>query len=168
MSDAVTVYPVVHKSDWVYTTHQIRPNTITLFNNLCITPMMYYNIYHNAYAYAVCLVWFRAYLDSLDGYIARKFKLCSDTGDIYDHFSDCLFTGTIITLLMNKVVCLQSYAPSIGYVASVGCVICVYDKNYHWIAKFAGAGGNDGGFSFLLPFVSVVFVGCLYYAGLTV
>ena len=30
----------------------------------------------------------------------------------------------------------------IGYVTVVA-VVCDYDKDYQWIAKFAGAGGNE-------------------------
>jgi phosphatidylglycerophosphate synthase len=168
MSDKLTIYPVVKQSDWVYTIYKVRPNTITLCNNLCITPLMYYHLYYDEYVFALCWVWIRAYLDSLDGYIARKFDQCSDIGEIYDHFSDCLYAGTLTTLLMNKLVYLPPYAASLGYIASIGCVVCDYDKQYHWIAKLAGAGGNEDGYSFLLPFVSVVCMGCLYYAGLTV
>ena len=64
---------------------------------------MMYNLYYDKYFIGLCLVYIRAYLDGLDGYIARKFKHCSEVGEIYDHFSDCLYTGFLTTMLMSKV-----------------------------------------------------------------
>lgn len=162
MSDKITVYPIVNKSDWVYTKFNINPNTITLFNNLMITPFMMYCLYYNYFLMSLGLVWLRAYLDGLDGYIARKFNKCSKIGEIYDHFSDCLYIGFMTTMLMSKVSLLQPYAFMIGYFNSVVSVVCDYDSNYEWIAKFAGAGGNEDGYSFLLPFGFVSFTYLLY------
>ena len=166
MSDRLTVYSLVKKSDWIYTKCKIEPNTITLFNNLVVTPCMLYNLYYDGYICSLFLVWFRAYLDGLDGYIARKFNKCSKIGEIYDHFSDCLYTGALATMLMSKVLCLQPYSAMVGYAASVTAVVCDYDERYHWIAKFAGAGGNEDGYSFLIPYIFVTFTWCINILGL--
>ncbi len=155
MTDKTIVYSLVQNSDWIYNRFKITPNQITLFNNIVITPYLLYNLYYDYYIISLCLVWIRAYLDGLDGYIARKFNKCSDKGEIYDHFSDCLYTGALTTLLISKINMLQPYAYSIGYINSVLAVICDYDEDYHWIAKIAGANGNENGYSFLIPFIFV-------------
>ena len=49
---------------------------------------MMYNLYYDRYFIGLCLVYIRAYLDGLDGYIARKFKQCSEVGEIYDQGDD--------------------------------------------------------------------------------
>ena len=155
MSDKEIIYTLVKKSDWIYTQFKIKPNQITIFNNILITPYLLYNLYYDYYIISLCLVWIRAYLDGLDGYIARKFNQCSDKGEIYDHFSDCLYTGALTTILISKINILQPYAYSIGYINSVLAVICDYDEDYQWIAVMAGAGGNEDGYSFLIPFIFV-------------
>lgn len=155
MSDKYLVYPLVKHSDIIYTKFHIIPNTITLYNNIVITPCLLYLLYYNYYLYGLCLVWFRAYLDGLDGYIARKFKLCSSTGEIYDHFSDSLYSGYLTTLLLGNIDVLQPYSYSVGYIGSMIALICNYDEDYLWIGKIVGAGGNEDGFSFLVPFLFV-------------
>ena len=165
MSDRICVYDFVKQSDIVFTKCKIEPNTITLFNNIVITPILFYELYHNYFFVSLLFVWFRAYLDGLDGYIARKYNKCTQVGEIYDHFSDCLYTGTMTSVLLNKVSMVQPYAISIGYMTAVGCIVCDYDKRFHWIAEFAGAGGNEDGYSFLLPASFVIFTWLLYLSG---
>ena len=157
MTDRQCIYPFVKKSDIVHTKFAIHPNTITLCNNLCVTPILLYCLYLDYYVFTLGLVWIRAYLDGLDGYIARKYEKCSKEGEIYDHFSDCLYTGFMVMSLMSKVHYLQPYAISVGYFASVCSVVCDYDKRFFFIAEFMGAGGNEDGYSFLGPFIPVIF-----------
>ena len=167
MTDRLCVYSLVEKSDSIYTKYHIHPNTITLFNNLVITPILFYNLYYDYYFFTMCLVWVRAYFDGLDGYIARKYEKCSKVGEIYDHFSDCLYSGYMTTSLMNKVDYLEPYSFSMGYFLSVCCIVCNYDERFHFISKFAGAGGNEDGYSFLIPFLFVFFTWSLHLMGYT-
>ena len=51
--------------------------TVSLFNNLVIRPILFFNLYYDYYFFTMCLVWVRAYFDGLDGYIARKYEKCS-------------------------------------------------------------------------------------------
>jgi len=166
LSDKYIVYPLVKQSDWVYTNCNIKPNTITLFNNVVITPIMLYYLYYDYFMISVALVWFRAYLDGLDGYIARKFKECSELGNIYDHFSDSLYTGFLTNILMSKIHMLQPYAAPIGYVNAMFAIVCDFDDNFDWVAKIAGVGGNEEGYSFLIPFGFVAFTWSLSLLGL--
>lgn len=165
MSDKHTIYPAVKCSDIVFTELKIEPNTITLCNNLLVTPYLLYNLYYDYYIISILLVWLRAYLDGLDGYIARKYDKCSKLGDIYDHFSDCLYAGFLTCILMNKVNYLQPYAYPLGYFNSVMAVVCDYDERFKCISKIAGAGGNEDGYSFLIPVSSVCFFWTLYLFG---
>ena len=165
MSDKVLIYPFVNKSDAVHTKYNINPNSVTLFNNLVVTPILFYYLYYDYYLLTIAFVWIRSYFDGLDGYIARKFDKCSKEGEIYDHFSDCLYSGTMTTTLMSKMVFLQPYSISTGYAMSVVCIVCDYDKRFYFIAEFAGAGGNEDGYSFLLPFVAVAFTWLLNIFG---
>ena len=165
MSDKVLIYPFVKKSDAIHTKYNIHPNSVTLFNNLVVTPILFYYLYYDYYLLTIAFVWIRSYLDGLDGYIARKFDKCSKEGEVYDHFSDCLYSGTMTTTLMSKVAFLQPYSISTGYMMSVVCIVCDYDKRFYFIAEFAGAGGNEDGYSFLLPFVAVAFTWLLNIFG---
>ena len=166
MSDKVIIYPYVKKSDIIHTKYNINPNKITMCNNLVVTPVLFYYLYHDYYLFTLFLVWLRAYFDGLDGYIARKFEKCSKEGEIYDHFSDCLYAGVMTTTLMGKISLLQSMSIPIGYIMSIACIVCDYDKRFFWIAQFAGAGGNEDGYSFLLPFTFVAFTWVLNICGL--
>lgn len=166
MTDKVCVYKFVEKSDSIHTKFHVHPNTITMGNNLVVTPLLFYYLYYDYYLFTLSLVWVRAYLDGLDGYIARKYDKCTKNGEIYDHFSDCLYAGTMTTSLMNKVTVCHPYSTSIGYIVSVFCIVCDYDKRLSQIAKFAGAGGNEEGYSFLLPAAFVVFTWVLHLTAL--
>jgi len=166
MSDKVVIYPFVKKSDIIHSECNVHPNTITMCNNLVVTPVLFYYLYYDYYLFTIFLVWVRAYLDGLDGYIARTYEKCSKEGEIYDHFSDCLYSGVMTTTLMSKVVFLQPLSIPVGYVMSIACIVCDYDKRFFWIAQFAGAGGNEDGYSFLLPFSFVAFTWLLNICGL--
>ena len=166
MSDKVTVYSLVKQSDFIHTTLNISPNSITLFNNLVVSPILFYYLYYDYYLLTLAYVWIRAYFDGLDGYIARKYDKCSKEGEIYDHFSDCLYAGFMTTSLMNKVVMFYPYSIPMGYIMSVFSIVCDYDKRFLWISELAGAGGNEDGFSFLIPFLFVSFIWCLSISGL--
>ena len=157
MSDKHCIYPFVNKSDIIWTKFHISPNSITLFNNLVITPVLLTYLYHDYYLLTLFLVWIREYFDGLDGYIARKYKKTSKEGEIYDHFSDSLFAGTLTNILMSKVAILEPWAFPTGYIMSMFAIVCNYDDRFYMISNIAGAGGNEDGFSFLIPYSFIVF-----------
>ena len=164
MSDKLIIYSFIKKSDYVFTKLKIEPNTITFFNNLIITPFLLYELYCNYYLVSILFIWIRAYLDALDGYIARKYNKCSKEGDIYDHCCDSLFVGALTTVLMNKINYLKPYSIPFGYISSVCAIVCDYDKRFYWITyTFTGAGGNENGYSFLVPCVFVLFTWVLCF-----
>jgi len=157
MSDGQCIYPFVKRSDIIWTKFQISPNSITLFNNMVISPILLTYLYHDYYLATLLLVWIRAYFDSLDGYIARKYNKTSKEGAIYDHFSDSLFSGTLTNILMSKVAILEPWSFPTGYIMSMFAILCNYDDRFYLISNIAGAGGNEEGFSFLIPYSVVMF-----------
>ena len=157
MSDGQCIYPFVKKSDMIWTKFQISPNSITLFNNMVISPILLTYLYHDYYLATLLLVWIRAYFDSLDGYIARKYNKTSKEGAIYDHFSDSLFSGTLTNILMSKVAILEPWSFPTGYIMSMFAILCNYDDRFYLISNIAGAGGNEEGFSFLIPYSFICF-----------
>jgi len=156
MSDEQCIYPFVKKSDIIWTKLQISPNSITLFNNMVISPILLTYLYYDYYLATLLLVWIRAYFDSLDGYIARKYNKTSKVGEIYDHFSDSLYTGTLTNILMSKVAILEPGAFPMGYIMSMFAIVCNYDDRFYFISNIAGSGGNETGFSFLIPYSLVI------------
>lgn len=168
MSDKITVYPIVRKTEWFYKDFDINPNSVTLFNNIVITPILLYYLYYDYYLLSLVLVWIRAYFDGVDGYIARKFGKCSKQGEIYDHFSDCLYTGALTAILMSKVPILLPYSYSTGYINAMFSLVIDYGghTNLKFIADLAGLGGNEDGYSFAIPVGFVAFTWFLSLSGL--
>ena len=66
------------------------PNDLTTFGFLA-TGGMLYNYWFNNPKVAIALLLIRMYFDSADGLLARKYKLSSEFGDVYDHFVDAVF-----------------------------------------------------------------------------
>ena len=90
MSDKITVYPLVKQSDWIYTKCNIKPNQITLFNNLVITPFMMYNLYYDR-SLLECVLFF---INSLGR--VRKFKPIVIELPQNSHVNICLNSQTIL------------------------------------------------------------------------
>ena len=166
MTDKKILYPLVKESDIIYTTYKISPNQITFLNNLFITPLLFLCIQNNYYFISYIFVYIREYLDSLDGYIARKYNLCSKEGEIYDHFCDAIFIGMMTTTLSLKLPVTEPYSISLGTLSGVSSTIINYDKRLQWIAKYIGAGGNEEGYTFIMAFIPVFFFHGLWLCSL--
>ena len=79
----------------------LTPNMITTVGMLFGFLTFYFILKHN-YVLAFCMFWISYFLDCLDGYYARKYKMMSKFGDFYDHIRDVLVTGSIIILIFIK------------------------------------------------------------------
>jgi hypothetical protein len=163
MTDRQLIYPLVKRSDGIHTMFHITPNQITLGNNLVISPLIFYYLCGDFFWTSLFLIYIRAYLDSLDGYIARTYKLCSPEGDIYDHFGDCLFAGTMISVLTSKFALLEPYSASMGFFTSVCSVVIDYDTRFEWISKQMGVGGNEDGYSLSASIIPVIVTNIITY-----
>jgi len=63
------------------------PNIITTFS-LLFSIISIINLYYNKIILMILSLILSYIFDSIDGYYARKYKMCSKFGDYYDHFTD--------------------------------------------------------------------------------
>ena len=63
-----------------------------------------YNIYKNKYIIGTILWFLSYYFDCADGKMARKFKMISKFGDIYDHTSDIIKHLLLFYVLYKKLI----------------------------------------------------------------
>ena len=73
------------------------PNALTIFRLLCLPVFFWlYGLQAPGFAwYAALLMWFAAWSDIADGYIARKYHVQSEFGRILDPFVDRMFFLTV-------------------------------------------------------------------------
>lgn len=85
-------------SDWFYN-HGFTPNMITTIGNVFRIVVLWL-IWNGRFLLAAALWFISYYFDCLDGYVARKYKMTSKFGSLYDHVSDGVFGSSIIALLL--------------------------------------------------------------------
>ena len=96
--------PIYEMSNYTLFGCKVNPNVITGINLFLITPLIFYNlIYNSSYIILLVLILIRVYLDILDGHIARKCKLQSRSGAIFDLFTDFVLNCGISLLLLYYV-----------------------------------------------------------------
>ena len=100
LTDKYILLPFVEKTDFLYTKYGITPNQITITNGLIITNFFLYYILNGNYSISSIFLFLRLLFDGSDGYIARKYKLYSKEGDIYDHISDSIFMGQLFMIFV--------------------------------------------------------------------
>lgn len=81
-------------SEFFYKTGH-TPNMITTYSFILGLASAYFYYHDNLVLFAICFIG-SYFLDCLDGYIARKYNMKSDFGEIFDSISD----GTVIVLLL--------------------------------------------------------------------
>lgn len=81
-------------SEFFYNTGH-TPNTITTYSFILGLTSAYFYYHDNIFLFAICFIG-SYFFDCLDGYIARKYNMKSDFGELYDSISD----GTVIILLL--------------------------------------------------------------------
>jgi len=79
----------------------LTPNMITTIS-LILGLSSAYSIYKDSYIIGAILWFLSYYFDCADGKMARKFKMTSKFGDLYDHSSDILKHVIIFYILYNK------------------------------------------------------------------
>lgn len=90
--------------DWILpflkqTNH--TPNILTTYSFILGLLSLYYLYKRNIYIFAI-LYFFSFVFDCLDGHMARIYKMYSEFGDFYDHFTDFIVGfGLIIILFKN-------------------------------------------------------------------
>ena len=143
LKDEYLLKPLVKKTDVLYTVFGMTPNMITLINAFIVTGCLFYYWYIDNFIYSFIFLYLRNILDGADGYIARKYKLYSKVGDIYDHMSDCVFIGLYFHLTLNKMNLPEIYLIPICNTVIASTMVLQFSGDYDWISKnTVGAGGN--------------------------
>jgi phosphatidylglycerophosphate synthase len=92
---------VCESSSIILKKYNFSPNMIT---TLGLIPS-YYCIkftYEDRFTEAAVMYALYFYLDCLDGFYARKYDMCTQFGDWYDHGTDIIFGITLLYVLHNK------------------------------------------------------------------
>lgn len=157
MRDSIILYPLVYRSDMLYTKYNITPNMITLTNNLIVTPIALIYLELNNIYMTFIFLYLRCLLDSIDGYIARKYKLITILGEIYDHVSDSIYAGYITHYSLNKMGFF--YSSSISFIFAIFTVIVNFNPTFKFIGeRIMGSGGNENTYSTLINLLPVLFM----------
>ena len=158
MTDKIILYPIIYKSDFLYKDYDLSPNDITLINNLIVTPITLYSLYKKNIKLSFIFLYLRAYLDGVDGYIARKYKKYSKLGEIYDHVSDSIYSGFIMLFCLDQIT-QNKIKYCISYMTAITVMICNFDNNHKHISeKIMGAGGSDNTYSTMINFIPLIFI----------
>ena len=91
--------------------YNFTPNmltTIGLFFGLLSLRLLY----KNYYVLAVIFFWISYFFDCLDGHFARKYNMCTEFGDYYDHIRDLVVTSGVMILIFSK---LKSSCDKLSY-----------------------------------------------------
>ena len=91
-------YRVCEYTSEFFHKHGFTPNMITTIGNV-FRIMTLYLMYKRRFRLAAVVWLFAYYFDCLDGYVARKYKMASKWGSMYDHVSDEIFSVLIIVAI---------------------------------------------------------------------
>ena len=151
LKDKTLLLPIVEKCDILYTKFGIFPNAITIFNSLVVSNMVLYGWMTNNYVSSFIFLMIRLILDGTDGRIARKYKLGTHSGEVYDHISDSIFMGFIFFTFCYKL-CLPIWCTLVVcHVVMIVCMILNFDDNLIFLSeKIFGAGGSYDAYCTLL------------------
>ena len=143
LKDKVLLEPFVNRTSFLHTKLHITPNEITLFNNLVITPCLLYCWFTSNYAVGLVFLLLRLLFDGIDGFLARKYKLSSMEGEIYDHAGDSVFIGFVFMAILYKMDVSIPLVVVCGMIAMVVATMFNFDASLQQISKATlGAGGS--------------------------
>ena len=77
------------------------PNMITTIG-LFFGLLSIYFLYKDNYVASAIFFWISYFFDCLDGHYARKYNMCTEFGDYYDHIRDVVITFSILFLIFRK------------------------------------------------------------------
>jgi len=78
------------------------PNHITMMRML-LSIIAIILIINNNFIGGALLYFLSYFFDCLDGHMARKYKMCSEFGDIFDHVVDFFVNLTVVILVLLKI-----------------------------------------------------------------
>src|SRR3989338_4172442 len=101
----------------------VRPNHITLLR-FGLVPFVLWFLYREHFDIGIPLFLFAAFMDSLDGSLARVRKQITDWGTFYDPFADkLLITGVILIVVVHYINPIFALL-----VVGIECIIFVYRR----------------------------------------
>ena len=157
ISDELFVYPLVKKSDFLFTTYNVSPNSITLCNAFFITPLLLFSLQYRL-LYSFILFYIRSYCDCLDGYIARKYKQTSKLGEIYDHAFDSITLGYLSLLLCDNII-LSYFIACIGIFYNFNQELIKKNEYLSVVYSLFGV-SHEGGYNVVMSYLYTI---CLFY-----
>lgn len=107
----------------------------------------------------------RLILDGADGRIARKYKLGTQSGEVYDHISDSIFMGFIFFTFCYKLHLPIWCTVVISHLVMIVCMILNFNYDLIFLSeKIFGAGGSyDAYCTLLYILVQIIIVSIDYY-----
>ena len=93
------------------------PNGITTLSNVGALICVYGALTRNRMLFVVGYA-MKYLLDCTDGYFARRYKMTSKFGDLYDHISDLVFMLTLLWVLWSTFRFTRSAHPYRGYIVA--------------------------------------------------
>ncbi len=83
------------------TSYFTLPNIITI-SRLLILPPVVYTVLRGNKVWMTVLISFAFFSDAVDGFIARRLNMESETGKLLDHLTDKIFLNTLLFFLALK------------------------------------------------------------------
>tara|TARA_B100001769_G_C22086512_1_gene585727 strand:- start:39 stop:554 length:516 start_codon:yes stop_codon:yes gene_type:complete len=165
LKDKTLLLPIVEKTDILYTKFGILPNTITIFNSLIVSNIVLYGWMTNNYIFSFIFLMIRLILDGADGIIARKYKLGTQSGEVYDHISDSIFMGFIFFTFCYKLCLPICCTLIISHLVMIVCMILNFNYDLIFLSeKIFGAGGSYDAYCTLLYILAqIIIVSIDYY-----
>lgn len=97
----VILYNQVDRDLEFYKKLGLTPNGLTTIS-LILALTGIYNFYHDEYFLGALLFFIGYYFDCADGKMARKYKMFSKYGDLYDHYSDFIKITLLFYVFYKK------------------------------------------------------------------
>jgi len=164
LKDKTLLLPIVEKSEILYTKFGILPNAITIFNSLVVSNMVLYGWMTNNYIFSFIFLMTRLILDGADGRIARKYKLGTQSGEVYDHISDSIFMGFIFFTFCYKLHLPIWCTLVISHLVMIVCMILNFDDNLIFLSeKIFGAGGSYDAYCTVLYILAQIIIVSIDY-----
>lgn len=94
-------YKIVEPMSLIVRKMDFTPNGLTTISSLFGILSVYFLHQYKINYFITCFIGYYIF-DVLDGYYARRYKMCSTIGDYYDHIKDTLIIVTIIIIIVSN------------------------------------------------------------------
>lgn len=157
LKDKYILLPLVEKSDFLYNLN-ITPNSVSIFNNLIVSPLCFYFLYKEKIIISSFVLYIRALLDGVDGYLARKYNNVTFYGEVLDHGCDSFYISNLVLFFLQKSFGFKNNNILLSYITFSICIILNFDTIFsNLTTKITGAGGSYESYSTILFYSLPVF-----------